>query len=51
MINYLEPEELAQLIKEETESVLIIDVRDHDYEVSFWRKLKKIDTFFRLERL
>lgn len=35
MINYLEPEELAQLIKEETESVLIIDVRDHDYEVSF----------------
>ena len=33
MVKYIEPEELAKKIREGNEKLLIVDVRDQDFEV------------------
>lgn len=33
MVKYIEPEELAVKIREGREKLLIVDVRDHDFQV------------------
>lgn len=33
MVKHIEPEELAKKIREGNEKLLVVDVRDHDFEV------------------
>ena len=34
MVNYIEPEELVRKIREGNDKLLVVDVRDHDFEVT-----------------
>ncbi len=40
MVNYIEPHDLAAMIKEGDNSFLVVDVRDEDYNVKFKVKEK-----------